>query len=143
MDLDRFIDGLMRNRKYVPAITTVNKSDMLSGEERVEYEEKYDLLMSAEDGEGLDELKDKIFEGLSLIRIYMKEKGEDPDKEDPLIMTEGATVGDALDELPGDMRDRFKDAKVTGESSKFPEQKVGTEHELADEDILQLNLRHV
>ena len=143
LDLDRFIDGLMRNRKYVPAITTVNKADMLSKEERKEYEEEYELLMSAETGEGLDQLKDEIFEGLSLIRVYMKEKGEDPDKEDPLIMTEGATVGDALDELPGDMRDRFKDAKVTGESSKFPEQKVGKEHELMDEDILQLNLRHV
>jgi small GTP-binding protein len=143
MDLDRFIDGLMRNRKYVPAITTVNKADMLTDEQREEYEEKYDLLMSAETGEGLDELKDQIFEGLSLIRIYMKEKGEEPDKDDPLIMTEGTTVEDALDELPGDMRDRFKDAKVTGESSKFPKQKVGMEHELADEDILQLNLRHI
>ncbi|MFB6114908.1 MAG: OBG GTPase family GTP-binding protein [Candidatus Nanohalobium sp.] len=143
MDLDRFIDGLMENRKYVPAITTVNKADMLSEEEREEYEEEYELLMSAETGEGLEQLKDEIFEGLSLIRVYMKEKGGDPDKEDPLIMTEGATVEDALEELPGDMKDRFKDAKVTGESAKFPQQKVGMEHKLMDEDILQLNLRHV
>lgn len=143
LDLDRFIDGLMRNRKYVPAITTVNKADMLTKEERKEYEEEYDLLMSAETGEGMEELKDQIFEGLSLVRIYMKEKGKDVDKDDPLIMTEGATVEDALEELPGDMKDRFKDAKVTGDSAKFPKQKVGMEHELEDEDILQLNLRHI
>jgi len=143
MDLDRFIDGLMRNRKYVPAITTINKADMLSDEKRAEYEEKYDLLMSAEKGLNLDELKEEIFKGLGLIRIYLKEKGEDPDKEEPLIMKEGNTVEDALDILPGDMRDRFKKAKVTGESSKFPKQKVGMEHELMDEDILELNLRHI
>jgi small GTP-binding protein len=143
LDLDRFVDGLMRNRKYVPAITVVNKADMLSDEKRAEYEEKYDLLISAENEINLNELKDQIFEGLGLIRIYMKEKGENPDKEDPLIMTSGSTVEDALEILPGDMKDRFKKAKVTGESSKFPEQKVGTEHELMDEDILELNLRHI
>ncbi|MFB6100037.1 MAG: OBG GTPase family GTP-binding protein [Candidatus Nanohalobium sp.] len=143
MDLDRFVDGLMRNRKYVPAITVVNKVDMLSDEKRKEYREEYDLLISAEEEENLEELKDEIFDGLGLIRIYMKEKGEEPDREDPLIMKEGSTVEEALDELPGDMKDRFKKAKVTGESSKFPEQKVGMEHELMDEDVLELNLRHI
>jgi small GTP-binding protein len=143
MDLDRFVDGLMRNRKYVPAITVVNKCDILDSENGSEYEEEYDLLVSAENGENLDKLKDQIFKGLRLIRVYMKEKGEDPDREDPLILSEGDTVEDALEELPGDMKDRFKKAKVTGESSKFPEQKVGLEHELMDEDVLELNLRHI
>ena len=73
----------------------------------------------------------------------MKERGEDADKDEPLMVEEGSTVEDALDELPGDMRDRFKKAKVTGPSSKFPGQKVGLEHELMDEDILELNLRHI
>lgn len=143
MDIDRFIDGLMDNRKYVPAITSVNKADMLDSEERKEYEEEYDLLFSAEEGENLEELKELMFEKLELTRIYMKEKGEDPDKEDPLILRKGATVEDAMETLPGDMKERFKDAKVTGESSKFPNQRVGMEHELMDEDILELNLKHI
>lgn len=143
LDLDRFIDALMDNRKYVPMITAVNKCDLVEDEKRKEYEEEYDLLISAEENKNLDELKDLMFEKMNLIRIYMKEKGEDPDKDEPLILRKGDTVGDALDELPGDMRDRFKHARVTGESSKFPEQKVGTEHVLEDEDILELNLRHI
>jgi small GTP-binding protein len=140
VDLDRFIDGLMDNRKYVPAITAVNKADMIDDES--EFDD-YDLLISAETGRNLDELKDLIFEKLGLIRVYMKEKGEEPDKDDPLILQEGDTIEDALEELPGDMKDRFKKAKVTGPSSKFPEQKVGLEHHLEDEDILELNLRHI
>lgn len=143
VDIDRFIDGLMDNRKYVPMISAVNKIDMVDEETREEMEEKHDLVISADSGKNLDELKDLLFENLSLIRIYMKEKGEEPDKDEPLILDEGSTVEDALDELPGDMKDRFKAAKVTGESSKFPEQKVGKDHELMDEDILELNLRHI
>ncbi len=143
MDLDRFIDGLMNNRKYIPAITTVNKMDLIDSSKVNDYEEEYDLLISAKDGKNLDELKDLIFEKLGLIRIYMKEKGEDPDKSDPLILREGDVVEDALETLPGDMKDRFKKAKVSGPSSKFPDQKVGVEHELMDEDVLELNLRHL
>ena len=140
VDLDRFIDGLMGNRIYVPAITVVNKMDLI--DDKSEFED-YDLLISADQEKNLDELKDLIFDGLGLIRVYMKEKGEDPDKDEPLILEEGTAVEEALDELPGDMRDRFKKAKVTGPSSKFPDQKVGLEHELMDEDILELNLRHI
>lgn len=143
MDLDRFIDGLMDNRKYIPALKVINKSDLIGSDNRKEYEEEYDLLISAEEEKNLDELKDLIFEGLSLNRIYMKEKGEEADKDEPLILREGETVEDALEKLPGDMKERFKKAKVTGPSSKFPDQKVGIEHELADEDTLELNLRHI
>ncbi len=143
MDLDRFIDGLMDNRKYLPAIKTVNKKDLIPQEKLSEFEEKYDLLISAETKENLDELKDLIFEKLQITRVYMKEKGKEPDKEEPLILFEGSTVSDALDKLPGDMHRRFKKAKVTGESAKFPEQKVGKDHVLKDEDILELNLKHL
>ncbi len=140
VNLDRFIDGLMANRKYVPAVTVVNKADTI--DDRNKFQD-HDLMISAETGEGLEDLKDLIFEGLSMIRVYMKERGKDPDMEEPLILEENSTVEDALNELPGDMKDRFKKAKVTGSSSKFPGQKVGLDHTLEDEDVLELNLRHI
>ncbi len=140
MSLDRFIDGLMDNRKYIPAITTVNKADMIKDKSKFEG---YDLLISAEAGLHLEDLKDLMFERLGLIRVYMKERGEEADKNEPLILEEGTTIEEALQKLPGDMLDRFKKAKVTGPSSKFPEQKVGVQHVLMDEDILELNLRHI
>lgn len=143
LDLDRFIDGLMNNRKYLPGIRVINKSDLIPDDKREDFEEEYDLLISADKNQNLDGLKDLIFERLGLIRVYMKEKGEEPDKDEPLILFEGSTVEDALEELPGDMKRRFKKATVTGESTKFPEQKVGMEHELMDEDILELNLKHL
>ncbi|MFB6116760.1 MAG: OBG GTPase family GTP-binding protein [Candidatus Nanosalina sp.] len=143
MDLDRFIDGLMDNRKYLPSIEVINKADMMENKRRGKLKEEYDLLISAETGRNLDQLKDMIFDEIGLMRVYMKEKNEEPDKDEPLMLREGETVEDALEKLPGDMKERFKHARVTGPSSKFPEQKVGTDHELKDEDILQLNLRHI
>ncbi len=143
VDLDRFIDGLKTNRKYIPGITSVNKADLLEGDRRDEMEEEYDILFSADAEKNLEELKDLIWDRLGIIRIYMKEKGEEADKDDPLIMEEGSTVEDALEELPGGMKERFKKAKVTGPSSKFPNQKVGVDHQLDDEDVLELNLRHL
>lgn len=143
VDLDRFIDVMRSNRVYMPAVTVVNKADMLSDKEKEELDADIDLFISAEEELNLEELREMIFDKLELIRIYMKEKGEEADKDEPLILRKGDTVEDALDTLPGDMRDRFKKAKVTGSSSKFPNQKVGMEHKLEDEDVLELNLRYI
>ena len=143
LDLDRFIDGMMANRKYLPAVTIVNKKDLIPDDKLKDFSEEYDLLVSAANEVNLGELKELLFEKLGLIRVYLKEKGKEPDREEPLILREGDTVEDAMEQLPGDMKDRFKHARVTGESSKFPEQKVGERHELMDEDILEFNLRHI
>lgn len=143
MSLDEFIDGLMANRKYLPGIKVVNKKDLIPEEKISDFEEDYDLLISAEEEENLESLKELIFKRLELIRIYMKKKGEEPDRDEPLILRKGNTVEDAMETLPGNMKERFKHARVTGDSSKFPEQKVGMEHELMDEDMLELKLRHI
>ena len=133
MGLDRFVDGLMDNRVYMPGITVVNKADSV--------DESFDHLeISAKTGEGLEELKQRIFESLGLKRVYMKHDGE-VDREDPLMLRGGDTVEDALEALPGDKKRKFKEARVTGPSAKFPDQEVGLDHVLKDEDVLQLNLK--
>ena len=143
MGIDRFIDGLMDNRIYLPSLKIVNKSDSIESSRKEDLRRDFDLLVSAETGENLDVLKDRMFEEIGLIRVYMKEKNKEPDKEEPLMLRRGDSVEDALQSLPGDMRDKFKHARVTGTSSDFPEQKVGMTHELHDEDVLQLNLKRI
>ncbi|MBY6293843.1 GTP-binding protein [Nanohaloarchaea archaeon H01] len=143
MGIDRFIDGLMDNRRYLPSLEIVNKSDKVSQSRKEELGDRFDLLVSANTGKNLDVLKQRIFEEIGLIRVYMKEKNQDPDKDEPLMLDKGSTVEDALETLPGDMKQKFKHARVTGSSSKFPEQKVGEDHQLEDEDILQLNLKRI
>jgi ribosome-interacting GTPase 1 len=148
--LDRLVDGVMDNRVYLPSLVTVNKADLIDREylETVEddlREQGIDpddaIYISAAADKGLDALKEHIWESLGLIRIYMDKPGRGVDREEPLILREGATVGDACEKLGGDMEERFRFARVSGPSAKHDEQQVGTEHVLADEDVVRMLLR--
>ncbi|RMF06839.1 TGS domain-containing protein, partial [Candidatus Woesearchaeota archaeon] len=90
--------------------------------------------------EGIEELKEMIFEKLDLIRIYCKEVGKKADLEVPLIMKRGCTVKDMCEKLHRDFVRKFKFAKVWGPSAKFPGQKFKLKHELKDEDIVELHI---
>jgi len=70
--------------------------------------------------------------------VYMDKPGRGVDYEEPLVLQEGATVGDACEELGGEFREGFRFARVSGPSAKHDEQQVGTDHELEDEDVLRI-----
>ncbi len=97
--------------------------------------------ISAETGVGLDELKARLWDALGLVRVYMDKPGRGVDYEEPLVIREGDTVGDACEKLGGDFREGFRFARVTGPSAKHDEQQVGLDHQLADEDVLRLVTR--
>jgi hypothetical protein len=100
------------------------------------------VFISAEAEKGLESLKESIWESLGLIRIYMDKPGRGVDREEPLVVREGAnTIDDVLDKLGGDFRQRFRFARVSGPSAKHDEQQVGMDHELKDEDVLRLIVR--
>ncbi|WP_290812819.1 GTP-binding protein [Halovivax sp.] len=150
VDIDRLIDGLMDNREYIPSITCVNKVDLIDPGYKETVDEQLrerDLdpeavtFISAEQERGLDALKDRIWEHLGLIRVYMDKPGRGIDWEEPLVIEAGATVEDAIEKLGGDFEERFRFARITGPSATHDEQQVGTGHVLEDEDVLKLILR--
>lgn len=139
---DELIDVIEGNRKYVPAITILNKIDMVP-QAQVKQAMKAvdaDLAISAKERTHIDTLKDLIFKRLRLIRIYMKEPRKKADLEEPLIMFEGSTIKDVCQKLHRDFVDKFRFARIWG-SSKFPGQrmlKLG--YTLKDGDILELHI---
>ncbi|QFU81163.1 OBG GTPase family GTP-binding protein [Natronorubrum aibiense] len=150
VSIDRLVDGLMENREYIPSITCVNKVDLIEPSYKETVDEQLrerDLdpeevtFISAEKEKGLDALKDRIWDNLGLIRVYMNKPGRGIDWEEPLVVEEGSTVGEAIEKLGGEMEERFRFARVTGPSATHDEQQVGTEHVLEDEDVLKLILR--
>ncbi len=132
---DQLVDVLRGNRAYIPALVVMTKFDLTGPREGV-------FQVSAHTGENLEKLKDRIFEKLGLIRLYMKPQGGEPDYEEPLIVEKDATVRDVCRELHTSFEERFRFARVSGPSSKFPDQKVGLDHVLQDEDVLTLVLRN-
>ncbi len=150
LDLDRLVDGVMDDRVYLPSLVTVNKADLISEDytdtvHQDLQEQGLDpadvVFVSAEAQKGLDVLRDRLWEALGLIRVYMDKPGRGPDFEEPLILTEGATVREACEKLGGEFQDSFRFARVSGSSAQHDEQQVGLDHELADEDVLRLITR--
>jgi len=143
IDVDDFIDCIEGNKKYVPAITCVTKSDLADAAKvgDVKKELNADLAVSAEENINLEILKELIFRKLDFIRIYMKEPRKDADLNEPLIIKKESKIKDVCDKLHKDFSKKFKFARVWGSSTKFPGQKLMLNHVLKDKDILEIHLR--
>ncbi|WP_049981949.1 OBG GTPase family GTP-binding protein [Halolamina rubra] len=149
--IDELIDAIMDNRVYLPSIVTVNKADLIDADYLPTVEEnlrEHDIdpdeaiFISAQEEKGLDGLKEEIWEELGLIRVYMDKPGRGVDYEEPLVLPPGSTVEDACLDIGGEeFLNRFRFARVRGESAKHDDQQVGLEHELADEDELRIIVR--
>ncbi|MFH1711468.1 MAG: GTPase [Nanoarchaeota archaeon] len=120
----------------------LNKIDLLNenGKRKIEATlktKKLEFVMfSTETKENIELLKEKIFQKFNKIRIYTKQPKHPPDK-DPVIMLPNSTVKEAADKIFHGLSDNVKEARVTGPSSKFPNQKVGLDHVLKDKDIIE------
>jgi ribosome-interacting GTPase 1 len=150
VDIDRLLDGVLDNRVYLPSLVTVNKADLIEPdyldtvnadlrEHGVDPDDA--IFISAEAEKGLDTLRERIWDELDLIRIYMNKPGRGTDYEEPLLLRAGQTVGDACEKLGGELEDRFRFGRVSGPSAKHDNQQVGKDHELEDEDVLRIVAR--
>lgn len=107
------------------------------------YSEKYPVIMaSAEESIGLDELGEEIFQALKMVRVYTKsprEKIEEFQRVNPMLLPIGGTVEDAATKLHKDLGRGLKFAVLWGESSRFEGQRVGRDHQLTDGDVVELH----
>ncbi|KAM5577481.1 developmentally-regulated G-protein 3 [Rosa sericea] len=137
---DDLIDVIEGSRVYMPCIYAVNKIDQITLEE-LEILDKLPHYspVSAHLEWNLDGLLEKIWEYLNLTRIYTKPKGMNPDYEDPVILSSKTrTVEDFCERIHKDFIKQFKYALVWGSSAKHKPQRVGKEHLLEDEDVVQI-----
>lgn len=134
--IDELIDVLDANRAYIPSIVAVNKIDLVKNK-KINLPVPY-LGISAEKEIGTEELKEKIFQALKLIKIFTKRRGENADLNEPLIVKNGITIAGVCDSLHRDLKRDFKFALIWGKSAKHPGQRVGLDHILKDGDIVQI-----
>ncbi len=141
--LDELIDAVIGNRKYIRALTVINKIDLADSRTfRACMERVPDALpISAAVGTNIDALKDKIYNELGFIRIYMKPQGAPPDKDHPLVMRTDSTVVDVCSTLHRDFVEKFRYARIWGKSVKYGGQRVGLSHVLADGDVVSMVTR--
>jgi len=137
---DELIDVIEGNRIYIPCIYVLNKIDQICVEELdIFYRIPHCVPISAHHRWNLDDLLEKMWDYLNLARIYTKPKGQLPDYNAPVVLrNEKRTIEDFCNKLHRSIVKEFKYALVWGSSVKHQPQKVGIEHPLHDEDVVQL-----
>ena len=137
---DDLIDVIEGGRKFVPCIYVLNKVDQLTIEELdIISKNPHYVPISGHHGWNIDGLVEKMWEYLNLIRVYTKPKGQVPDYTAPVVLPGGhRRVADFCKRIHKSLLADFKTCLVWGKSVKHNPQRVGLEHELLDEDVVQI-----
>ncbi|XP_003387147.1 PREDICTED: developmentally-regulated GTP-binding protein 1-like isoform X2 [Amphimedon queenslandica] len=137
---DDLIDVVEGNRIYIPCIYLLNKIDQITIEELdIIYRIPHAVPISAHHKWNFDDLLEKMWNYLSLVRIYTKPKGQLPDYATPVVLHQGhSSVEDLCNNIHKSIMKEFKYALVWGSSVKHNPQSVGKEHVLNDEDVVQI-----
>ena len=129
----------------LPTLLIANKYDLDPDPEEVKVlEELLDLKfpalsVSAETGEGLDELGPFLFRALEVVRVYTKSPGKPADTDKPFTVRRGDTVMDVARMVHRDIADNLKFARMWGKNV-FDGQQTGPEHQVEDGDVVELHL---
>jgi hypothetical protein len=138
---EQLADYIAGNISYSKAITILNKIDLVNKQFLKDLKKKIksDVIeVSANSDINIDLLKEKIYEKLKFIRIYMRPKGGETDFKEPFIARDGDSVEDVCNKIHRRMKKQFRYGMVWGKSVKFGGQRVGLNHILLDEDVLTI-----
>lgn len=139
--VDELIDVIDDNRQYLPCLYLYSKADAVSLEEVDRLaRQPNSVVMSCYLNLNLDYVIEKIWDHLCLCRVYTKRQSANPDFGDPIVLRGGSKVEDACKAIHRSLADptQFRYSLVWGRSTKHDPQRVGLQHELSDEDVIQV-----
>ena len=147
--VDQLVDVVVGNRLYKPTFYFYNKIDTITMEEVDELARMpHSCVGSVRSGFNIspdhredDLLKATMWKYLGLTRIYTKRKGQQPDLEEPVVLSKlrkGTTVKSLCLNVSSQMLRDFNFALVWGKSAKHSPQRCGLNHKLQDEDVVQI-----
>lgn len=139
------LEEIIRN-KNKKKIIVFNKIDLLNENEKrklrstLQSKKHNFVIVSSLTGEGIEELKERIFRSFDKLRIYTKEPGKEKSNK-PIIIEPGATTKDIAEKILKGFSGKVKETKIWGPSSKFSGQIVGLNHKLMDLDTVEFKTR--
>ena len=92
--------------------------------------------VSVLDDESVEAFRAALWRLTGLIRIFLRKHGEDV--SEAVALRPPATVADAARSVHHQLEERCLGASIWGPSARFEGQRVGREHELADDDIVEI-----
>ncbi|HYA32000.1 MAG TPA: TGS domain-containing protein, partial [Thermodesulfovibrionales bacterium] len=131
---------------YKRCIVAGNKIDLPGAEEGMKMmERKYGSIypivgISTRRKEGIEELRQAVFENAGIIRVYSKEPGKGVETDTPFILPVGSSVIDLAEFIHRDFVINLKYACIWG-SAKFEGQRVQRDYVLHDRDVVEFHVK--
>lgn len=132
---EKVYDELLKADIHKPIIFIGNKIDSpLAKKNAIKLKKRFDnlILLSTLTGEGLEKLKEEIWEKSNLMRVYTEKTKE------PMILERGSSIEDLVRSIHKNLFENFKGAIINGKSAKFSNQTAGLNHILEDEDRIRI-----
>jgi ribosome-interacting GTPase 1 len=96
------------------------------------------VAVSARERTGLDDLFQRLWRLLAMIRIYAKQPGKPVDTTKPFVLPVGSTIAELARLIHRDLPERIKYARLWGHS-RFDGQQVHKTETLQDRDIVEIH----
>ena len=113
----------------LPAIVAATKSDEAAP---FAHPELRVVPVSVLDDESLERFREELWALTGLVRVHLRDGG------DPVALRPPATVADVARTIHHELERECRGALVWGPSARFPGQRVGRAHELADGDSVEI-----
>ena len=131
------------DRNQRSGLLVANKSDLVSPETVVALRDLYaDRLevwpVSAATGEGLEALRERVWQLLSVLRVYTKKPGQPPENEHPFTLPIGSTIEDLAREIHRELPETMRSARIWG-GGRFDGQHVHRTEVLRDKDVVEIH----
>jgi hypothetical protein len=127
-------------------LLALNKNDRTEIENLVE---ELDILfgpqlekisVSARTADGLEDLRQRIYNLLQIVRVYSKVPGKKPDYESPFVLKKGGNILDLARQVHKDFAEKLNYARVWNKQGTISGLRVTRDYVLNDEDTVELHL---
>jgi small GTP-binding protein len=124
------LDAAGIEKRTLIAVTKLDEADESHVENIARASGLPAIGVSVLDDDSLDRLRAQLWDLTGLIRVWLRGEAQ--------ALAPGATVADAARAIHHELGESCTGARVTGPSAKFDAQRVGREHALADDDIVEI-----
>jgi ribosome-interacting GTPase 1 len=139
-------DAILENVTiYKPCLVIGNKLDLMivknafiEADQQTEFQLPM-ILTSCMTGQGLADIGERLFRCVGMIRVYTKEPNQSMPSQHPFVVNAGTTVKELARSIHSDLAEKYRYSRIWGPTSKFAGERVGPEHVLGDQDIVEIH----
>ncbi len=126
-----------------PCLGVAAKSDLANEGDLAVLRDMYDRQMeiisvTSMEQQSLQQMAQRIFERLEIVRIFSKQPGKKVDMKEPFVLPIGATVDDLAVKVHRELAEKLRYARAWGEG-KYDGQQIPRDYPLRDKDIIELH----